>query len=391
MDDIAEKGYASHWKYKGISNIHGIYDHWFDSIKEVLETPHNDAIEFLNDFKSNLYGEEVYIYTPKGEMKVMPKGATALDFAFGIHTDVGYHASGFKVNNKLVPMGYILESGDQIQVITNKNQKPTEDWLKIVITGKAKSKIRSSLKEVEKKRAEDGKEILERKLKNSKLDIEDNFEVLMKLLACKSKMELYIHFSDEKFDFAELLKKFSVDNGRLTEIKSEPKETIPTEEDRPSRTFSSNTKILINGESGEQYQYSLAPCCNPVLGDEIFAYVGTNSGLKIHRTQCRNAEHLMASYGYRVLKAEWAPLPGSSFNAMLIVHGIDDGPGVIERLTHTISSRMGVNIRSFSIEGNEGTFEGKIGLIVRSKEHLNQIIQSLAKLQGVNSVTRLDN
>ena len=390
MDDIAEKGYASHWKYKGITNIHGIYDHWFDSIKDILETPHNDAIEFLNDFKSNLYGEEVYVYTPKGDMKVLPKGATALDFAFNIHSDVGYHASVFKINNKLVPMGYQLSSGDQIQVVTAKNQRPTEDWLKIVITGKAKSKIRASLKEEEKKKAEDGKEILERKLKNNKLDIEENLEVLMKLLACRSRTELYVHFADERFDFPELLRKFNVENGKLSEIRNEPKELNFPELGKISRTFAHTTKLIINGEDGDQYQYSLAACCNPVEGDRIFAYVTTSSGMKIHRVNCKNAEHLMASYGYRILKAEWAQRLNSSFTAVLMVHGIDDGPGVIERLTHTISSGMGVNIKSFSIEGNQGTFDGKISLLVNHKDQLNKIIQSLAKLQGVTSVSRLD-
>lgn len=393
MDDIAEKGYASHWKYKGIANIHGIYDHWFDSIREMLETPHNDALEFLNDFKSNLYGEEVYIYTPKGEMKVLPKGATALDFAFSIHTDIGYHASAFKVNNKLVPMAYVLSSGDQIQVITNKNQKPSEDWLKIVKTGKAKSKIRSSLKEEFKQQAEYGKEILERKLKNNKLLHEDNIDLLQNTLGFRSKTELYFSCSNDKFDLGEILKPFHIENGKLivkTEQEDNTKQAL-SYDTKPLKPIDPNTKILINGENGEQYQYQLAACCNPVQGDDIFAYISTNHGMKIHRINCNNAEDLMANFAYRVLKAEWASLINSNFTVHLFISGIDEGIGVIERITHIISSRLGVNIKSFNIEGHEdGTFEAKISLIVSNKEQLNYIIQNLSELPGISHVKRAD-
>jgi guanosine-3',5'-bis(diphosphate) 3'-pyrophosphohydrolase len=392
MDDIAEKGYASHWKYKGIANIHGIYDHWFDSIREVLETPHNDAIEFLNDFKSNLYGEEVYIYTPKGEMKVLPKGATALDFAFSIHTDIGYHASGFKVNNKLVPMNYTLESGDQIQIITNKNQKPNEDWLKIVKTGKAKSKIRSSLKDEIKIQAEYGREVLERKLKNNKILFEENLDILQTTLGFKSRLDLFYSFSNDKVDLSDILKPFTIENGKLIikPVQEDITKINPQTEFKPIKPFDPNTKILINGESGEQYQYTLASCCNPVKGDDIFAYVSTNSGLKIHRFNCNNAEDLMANFGYRVLKAEWASSIESNFTVTLYIYGIDEGVGVIERITKLISSRFGVNIKSFNIEGNEGTFEARISLVVSNKEHLNSIIKSLSELAGISHVKRAD-
>jgi GTP pyrophosphokinase len=389
MDDIAEKGYASHWKYKGIANIHGIYDHWFDSIREVLETPHNDAIEFLNDFKSNLYGEEVYVYTPKGEMKVLPKGATALDFAFGIHTDIGYHATGFRVNNKLVPMNYVLESGDQIHIITNKNQKPTEDWLKIVKTGKAKSKIRSSLKDEIKIQAEYGKEVLERKLKNSKILFEENLDILQNTLGFKSRIDLFYSLSNDKVELSEILKPFNIENGKLS-LKPAPDEIQKNsnQEQKIHRTIDPNTKILINGEKGEQYQYVLASCCHPVQGDDIFAYISTNSGLKIHRINCSNAEDLMANFSYRVLKAEWVTSEESNFTVHLFITGIDEGVGVIERITQLISSRLGINIKSFNIEGHEGTFEAKISLIVSNKDQLNYIMKSLSELPGISHVKR---
>lgn len=391
MDDIAEKGYASHWKYKGVANIHGIYDHWFDSIKDMLETPHNDAIEFLTDFKANLYGEEVYVYTPKGEMKVLPKGATALDFAFSIHTDVGIRASACKINNKLVPLGYQLQSGDQVTVITNSKQKPTEDWLKLVTTGKAKSKIRTTLKEEYKLQAEDGREILERKFKGIKLSLEENIETLLKFWGYKNKLELFVAMETGHQDWQDLIRPFEIDGGKLVlarvHEKPEARDEKPPVQDRvaiePGR-------LLVNGEPADKFQYSLATCCSPVQGDDVFAYVTSNSGMKIHRVNCPNAEHMMANYGYRILKAEWTKLPGSHYLVHLFIEGIDEGPGVIQRLTHLISAGLGVNIKSFSIEGHEGTFEGKLGLIVTNKDQVNQVIASLRSLPEISRVTRDD-
>jgi len=391
MDDIAEKGYASHWKYKGIANIHGIYDHWFDSIKDMLETPHNDAIEFLSDFKSNLYGEEVYVYTPKGEMKVLPKGATALDFAFSIHSDVGVRASACKINNKLVPLGYELQSGDQVTVITNVKQKPTEDWLKIVTTGKAKSKIRASLKEDYKLQAEDGREILDRKFKGLKLNLEENMDILLKVLGYKTKLDLFVAIASGHVEWSDLIRQFELDGNRLVALKSQPKSDLREDRALPlDKTVFEAGRLLINGEPSDKYQYSLATCCNPVQGDEIFAYVTSGSGMKIHRVNCPNAEHMMANYGYRVLKAEWTKLPGSTYIVQLRIEGMDKGPGVIERLTHLISSGLGVNIRSFSIEGFEGTFSGKLGIVVSNKDQVNKVIQSLSNLEEITRVTRDD-
>ncbi|MEP7196831.1 MAG: RelA/SpoT family protein [Saprospiraceae bacterium] len=388
MDDIAEKGYASHWKYKGISNIHGIYDRWFNSIKEVLETPHNDAIEFLNDFKANLYGEEVYVYTPVGDMIVLPKGATALDFAFNIHTDIGIKANACKVNNKLVPLGYELVSGDQVQVITSAKQKPTEDWLKMVTTGKAKSKIRSALKEDQKIVIEYGKEILERKFKNAKIPLEENIDVLLRTLSYKNKFDFFHDISTGQLEWSNLIKLFTIEGNRLIPIKS--KELYKEEEvgELRERVNTIQGRLTINGEDASTYKYALASCCNPIQGDDIFAYVTAGSGVKIHRINCRNAENMMVNYSYRILKAEWTNQTGNKFTADIIIHGIDEGVGVIERLTHTISVVHGVNIRSFSIMSHEGTFEGKVSIMVSNKDHITQIIESLSALNGVTSVQR---
>jgi len=395
MDEIAEKGFAAHWKYKGIKKQENFYDSWLDNIREILDTKHANAIEFINDFKTNLFSEEVYVFTPKGDMRIVPKGATALDFAFEIHTDVGYHATALKVNNKLVPMGYKLNNGDQIQVITNKNQKPTEDWLKMVVTGKARSKIRSAMKEERRKIGELGKEALERKLKNLKLDFEENIDAIARHLGFRSRGDLFYAISREEAKLSDV-RNYTIENGKIIfkkdEEETETKNAPVLEELRkiqlPSKAGRSH--ILVNGEPADLYQYSLATCCNPVHGDEIFAYLTSGQGLKIHRTSCSNATHLLANYGYRVLKADWEDNTNSSFVVELLVTGIDSGPGVIQTLTHELSNKLGINIKSFSIEGKEGYFEGRIGIIVLNKDQLNLVVQSLEKLQGISSVVRTD-
>lgn len=395
MDEIAEKGFAAHWKYKGIKNQESVYDQWLDSIREILDAKHTNATEFLNDFKTNLFSEEVYVFTPKGDMRIVPKGATALDFAFEIHTDVGYHASAIKVNNKLVPMGYKLNNGDQVLVVTNKNQKPNEDWLKMVITGKARARIRSAMKEEKRQIGEFGKEALERKLKNLKIDLEENVDNLAQHFGYKSRIDYYYAITQEEVKLSDL-KNFNIENGKLIFVK----EVVDTHKDsqvtdaapKPTKNSKTNkSHILVNGEPGDIYQYSLASCCNPVQGDDIFGYLTSKEGLKIHRTTCPNAVHLLANYGYRVLKADWEGSAKSNYIVELLVTGVDSGPGVIQILTNELSNNLGVNIKSFSIAGNEGFFEGRIGIVVLNKNHLNLIIQSLEKLPGISSVIRLEN
>lgn len=394
MDEIAEKGFAAHWKYKGIKKQENVFDNWLDNIRELLDAKHANALEFVTDFKTNLFSEEVYVYTPKGDMRIIPKGATALDFAFEIHTDVGYHATAIKVNNKLVPMGYKLNNGDQVQVVTNKSQKPSEDWLKLVVTGKARAKIRSAMKEERKRQGEYGKEALERRLKTLKLDFEENVEIIAKHFGHKSRGDLYYALSNEDMKISDI-KNFIIENGKISfkppseMVKSSPiTEELKKIQQRPSKQNRSN--ILINGEPADMYQYSLASCCNPVQGDDIFAYLTTNAGLKIHRTSCSNATHLLANYGYRVLKADWEDNQLSNFVVELKVSGIDSGVGVIQALSNEISNKLGINIRSFSIEGHGGFFEGKISIFVLNKDQLNQVVQSLENLEWVSSVERTD-
>ena len=398
MDEISERGYAAHWKYKGVNNQPDVYERWLDSVREVLDDPNSDAIEFMTDFKNNsLFQEEVYVYTPKGDMKMLPKGATALDFAFNIHTDIGYHCISIKVNNKLVPMGYKLINGDQVQIFTSKNQKPSEDWLKMVATGKAKAKIRSVMKEERRRKGEIGKEALERKLRNLKVDFEEGVEVLLKYFQLNSKIDLFYMIAVEVKSIADIFRKFKVEASKLVEIAPEIAKHVTdhvtghvTEVHQEQfRKPGVKARLMINGEPAERFEYTFATCCNPVQGDDIFAYLTASAGLKIHRSKCPNALHLMAQYGYRIMKAEWVVTEDASFVAELKITGVDEGVGVIERLTHQLSSQLGLNIRKFTIEGDEGYFEGTIKLMVKNTAQLERAIQELGNLENISTVTRV--
>jgi len=395
MDDIAERGFAAHWKYKGVRESQDVYDSWLDNVREILETSGDtDAVEFLNDFKTNLFNEEVYVYTPNGDMKILPKGATALDFAFHIHTDVGYHCTSINVNNKLVPMGFKLSSGDQVKVVTNKSQRPTEGWLKMVVTGKARSKIRSSMKEERRRQGELGMEALERKLKNLKVDWNEGVEALLSYYKFNSRPDLFFEIAIGNIDLTQIKNNFQVEGNKLIpKVIEVPKEVEPKPlSDRAAKKrakkYQGQPQLLIDG-SPDQYEYKLATCCNPVLGDDVFAYLGANSGLKIHRTSCPNATNLIAKYGYRIMKAEWRSGSTTSFVADLQITGVDSGPGVIEKLTRNIST-LGLNIRSFYIDGDEGYFEGKISLLVLNKDQLYVVIKKLKNLDGISDVSRIE-
>ncbi|PHN03914.1 RelA/SpoT family protein [Flavilitoribacter nigricans] len=397
MDEIAERGFAAHWKYKGVKDQPDVYERWLDNVREILEDPNSDAVEFLGDFRANnLFTEEVFVYTPTGDMKILPSGATALDFAFSIHTDIGYHCTAIKVNNRLVPMGYKLQNGDQIQVYTNKNQKPSEDWLKMVVTGKARAKIRSATKEERRIRGEFGKEAIQRKLKNLKVDYEDSIEFLLKHFAYPSRVDFFYDIAVDKLSIPEIFREVHAEAGKLVITETAPNPIpaaapeIPKPKNRASRKATEKPRLMINGEPAERFDYSFASCCNPVQGDQIFAYLTANAGLKIHRSNCPNAANLMANYGYRVMKADWVSTTNSTFVADLKITGIDDGPGIIEKLSHQISSALNLNIRSFSIEGYEGYFEGRISLLVANTDQLNLAIRALQNLDHVSTVSRVE-
>lgn len=393
MDDIAERGFAAHWKYKGVKGEDNVYEKWLDNIRNLLETQDGDAIEFLADFKTNLFSEEVYVFTPNGDMRILPKGATALDFAFDIHSDVGAKATAIKVNNKLVPMGYKLQNGDQVTVTTSKNQSPTENWIKLVITGKARSKIRSALNEKTKLLADIGKETLARKLKNMKVDFETNTEIVVSFFKFKNRKELYLAINNDEVKLLDLNKAFTVENGMLTPIVE--KKAPPAEPKRQTiqsdAVIGKDVLIKINDEPADNYQFELSSCCNPVPGDRIFAFLTSNAGMKIHRMNCSNASNLFTNYGYRVLKADWTKNTNRDFMVELKITGIDSGPGVIQTLTNEISSNLHVNIRSFAIEGDEGVYNGTLKIIVRDKNQLSKVMKSLKELENISTVERISN
>ena len=390
MDEIAERGYAAHWKYKKIRKQEDVFERWFDQVRKSLEESNEgNSVDFVNDFKTtNLFVEEVYVYTPKGDMKILPKGATALDFAFYIHSDIGAHCQAVKINNRLVPLGYKLQHGEQITVETNQKRHPTEDWLKWVVTGKARERIRQSLREEAKKYADFGKEALQRKFDHMKVDFEQGLEVVMKHFGFKTKHEFFLAVSNEAIDLQDDLKVFKIEKNKLLPIEEEEK-PLPSEP-RKSNKPAIKTELFINGEPANQYMFELADCCRPVQGDDVFAFNTTNNIYKIHRTICNNAPNLMSHYGHRISKAEWGSTSGLSFVAELLIIGVDSGPGVIERLSNRISSDLGLNIRSFSIEGNEGYFEGRVKVIVTHRDQLVTAIKAIKAIDGINNVVRVE-
>lgn len=402
MDEIAERGFAAHWKYKGQKMTTDHFGDWLDNVRDILENSNSNAVEFINDFKTNLFNEEVYVYTPKGDMKVLPKGATALDFAFSIHTDVGYRCTSIKINGKLEPMGYVLQNGDKIDVVTRRNQKPSESWLKYVITGKARSKIRSSMKEEKKKKGELAKEALARKFKNLKVDFDEGIEVLVKYYNLQSRPDLYYEIFLENIKLQDLSKTFDVVGGKLVEkidekelAEKQAKElqnqveptTSPVQRNLEKQ---SKTNLIIDGQPASTFRYSFATCCNPLPGDQIFAYPVTNQGLKIHRLNCPNATQILANFGFRVINAGWDDDKISDFATTLRITGIDSGVGVIQAITDKLASELKIDIRSLNISGDQGTFTADLQIVVINKDHLNQVKKALLAMPQVSHVSRLE-
>jgi len=373
MNEIAERGFAAHWKYKGVSNQPDIYEQWFDSVRDILDDPNSDTVQFLGDFRDNaFFNEEVFVWTPDGDMKSLPKGATALDFAFSVHTEVGYHCQSVLVDERIVPLSYKLKSGDRLKVITNNARKPSEGWLKLVITGKAKAKIRQAMKAERKEKGELGKEALLRKLKNLRIkDTTAAVEQLAHEHTNGSHIDLFFNIAQESMTVAQALAPFIVENGKLVAKAVElPPETTfePGGRKRnPANKEKGHSRLLINGQPGDQFEY----------------------GLKIHRSKCPNAQNLMANYGYRVMKAEWVSTSESSFVVYLRMTGTDSGTGVIERITHEITE-MDLSIRSFNISGNDGYFEANVSLLVKNTDQLYLAIQSLKNLEHVSTVSRVE-
>ncbi len=387
MDEIAEKGFAAHWKYKE-GGEESQFDKWINQIRELLENHDADALDFIDDFKLNLYDEEIFAFTQNGDMKSLPYGASALDFAFAVHTQVGEHCLGAKVNNKLVPLSHQLKSGDQVEILTSQTQKPKEDWLGYVKTHKAKSKIKSALNDEKKIIAEEGKNILEKEFKRLKISYENiSLKELQSYYRVSSPLELYYRIAKNEINLNHL-KAFEVKKGALR-----PKKTI---KNRVTNYFGQRTKkekkkddMLVIGDNMEKLDYTLATCCHPIPGDEVFGFVTVNEGIKIHKTKCPNAIQLLSNYSYRVIKARWIEEQKIAFLAGLNITGIDD-VGIVNTITQIISNELHVNMRSISFDSHDGVFEGVIMVYVHDTQHLDNLIKKLLKVKGVNSVERVD-
>lgn len=389
MDEVAEKGYAAHWKYKdqGEAERENQLDDWLRRIREMLESPEENALDFLDDFKLNLFSEEIFVFTPRGEMKTLPTGATALDFAFEIHTKVGEQCIGAKVNHKLVPLSHPLKSGDQVEVITSSKQSPKEDWLGYVVTARAKSKIKNALKEVRRKVAEEGREMLERKFNNIKEDFTiQNIQDLANWYKLPSSQELFYRVAMGNIGLKHVKDWVkNKDKPHKTTSKQEPTLEQVVKQVRGDKGSDS----LVIGENLTKIDYKLSPCCNPIPGDDVFGFITINEGIKIHRVNCPNALQLMSNYAYRIVKARWYGQELISFLAGIKITGIDE-VGLVNNITRIISGELNVNMRSISFDTNDGTFEGTIMVFVHDSNHLTELIKKLKKVPGVLTVTRIN-
>ncbi len=399
MDDIAEKGYAAHWKYKESKTSESGIDKWLKRIREILKTSETDALDFIDDFKLNLFSDEIFVFTPKGELRTLPVGSTTLDFAYSIHTQIGNNCLGAKVNHKLVPLNYELKSGDQVEIITSEKQKPKADWMNYATTARAKGKIKTALKEQRKKLAEEGKEILFRKLKQLKIDNnQENINQLVKYFRLKSHLDLYGEVEKGSITIREL-RNFANDQDKSGGIMSylkkpfgkskEPdKLIVDKKSDVIREQLKKHPDTLLIGDGMENLDYTLSNCCNPIPGDDVFGFITINEGIKIHRNNCPNAIQLLSKYAYRVVKAKWITKKSIAFLSGISIRGIDEA-GMLNDLTNIISKEHNLNIRSINIESNAGTFEGTVMLYVNDTQHLKGLIRKLRKHKGVKSVTRI--
>lgn len=390
MNDIAEKGLAAHWKYKEGTDEENRFDKWFQQIRDMLSSQDSNSIDFLQDFKVSFLAEEIYVYTPKGDVKMLPIGASALDFAFSVHTAVGEKCIGAKVNHKLVPISHKLRSGDQIEIITSSKQKPNAEWLKYVVTTKAKTKIKDSLKEEKRKTAEEGKTALEKKLHHIGVPMnQNNLDELITFFKVPSPLDLFYDIAVKKIDLKEL-QGFSVVGDKLF-IPKVAKVVVPEEKPEPENKNlnKKDTELIIFGESSDKIMYTLANCCKPIPGDDVFGFITQGEGLKIHRTNCPNAARLLSNYAHRVVKTKWVKNREISFLTGIKIIGLDD-VGVINKITNLISGEMKINISALTVEAKDGLFEGNIKIFVHDKDELDDLVNRLKTLPGIESVDRYD-
>lgn len=390
MDEIAEKGYAAHYKYKNGGNEENTLELWLNQLKEALENSTSNAVDFVEDFKLNLYAKEIYIFTPKGEIKQLPKGATTLDFAFSIHSEIGIRTRGTKVNGKLVPLNHVLNSGDQVEIITSPNQKPNVQWLDYVTTSRAKNKIKNVLNENIKKIGEDGKEVLIRKLRHLKVNFNENtLNELVNYFKLQTSLDLFYRVGIG-----------AIDNQHLREFAHQKQNTLvnffkktitrksTNNEDIKRNELSKKYDLLVFGPEQNKLEYKLSSCCNPIPGDSVFGFVTINEGIKVHKTDCPNAISLQSNYAYRIIQAKWIDSSQEEFKATLKITGMDI-LGLTNELTKVISNQMHVNIQSISLSTEAGIFYGQVTVEVQNNTILKKLIENIKKVDGIDKVIRV--
>lgn len=391
MNEIAEKGYAAHYKYKNSQEKEDTLDAWINRLQEALENPDTNAVDFVEEFKLNLYSKEIFVFTPKGELKSLPKGATPLDFAFSIHTEVGYKTRGAKVNGKLVPLSHELKSGDQVDILTSDNAKPNSNWLDYATTARARSKIKSSLKEEKKVIAEDGKEILRRKLKQLKIDLnEKSVNEMVNHFKLKTSLDLFYRIGVGTID-NKMLKDYAASrsNALVSFIKSKiSRRPSISKEELNKEEITNKYDLIVFGKEEEKLDYKLANCCNPIPGDKVFGFITINDGIKVHKKNCPNAVSLQSNYAYRIMQAKWIDSSQEEFTSIIKMTGIDN-LGLVNDITKIISSNMHVNMKSISFDTDDGIFSGKITVVVKNTNEVKKLMDKLKKINGIDKVSRV--
>ena len=389
MHEIAEKGYAAHFKYKhGDQQEEGI-EKWLNRLQEALENSESNAVDFVEEFKLNLYSQEIFVFTPKGDLKSLPKGATSLDFAFSIHTEIGLHTRGAKVNNKLVPLSQPLETGDQVEIITSNTIKPSSNWLDYATTARARARIKSALKEDKKEISTEGKEVLRRKLKHLKITLNDKvINELVVYFKLKTSLDLFFRVGIGTID-NQMLKEFvsSRSNTFINFFKNKIKRTANVEELNKDE-ITDKFDLLVFGKEEETLEYKLSSCCNPIPGDEVFGFLTVNEGIKVHKKNCPNAITLQSNYAYRIMSAKWIDSTQQQFTAVIKLEGIDD-LGLVNNITKVISSNMHTNMTNINFDSDDGVFTGRITLQIKNRTILKKLIGSLKKINGIDKVSRI--
>ncbi|WP_425076014.1 RelA/SpoT family protein [Psychroserpens sp. S379A] len=388
MNEIAEKGYAAHYKYKQGSGEDAL-DTWIDKLQEALESNEMNAVDFVEQFKLNLYSKEIYVFTPNGDLKSLPKGATPLDFAFSVHTEIGMKTRGAKVNGKLVPLSHELNSGDQVEILTSENIKPNSNWLDYATTARARSKIKSSLKDEKKEVANEGKEILRRKLKQLKVSLDEkSVNEMVNYFKLKTSLDLFYRVGIGTID-NKMLKEYvaSRSNMFMSYIKSKIRKPVVAP-DLNKEEITAKYDQLVFGKEEEKLDYKLSSCCNPIPGDQVFGFLTINEGIKVHKKNCPNALSLQSNYAYRIMKAKWIDSSQQEFAAQITLSGIDN-LGLVNNITKEISSNMHVNMKSISFDTDGGIFSGKINVVVTNNTMLKKLMDNLKKINGIDKVTRV--